>query len=74
MQTMLVMDNFFENPMEVREQALKLTYPPTHEDDQYGGQTFLEVMLPPNSDDVFEKVIKKKVRIIAAGIACKRFQ
>ena len=28
-QTMLIIDDFFANPLEVREQALKLTYPPT---------------------------------------------
>ena len=59
---MLVIDDFFANPMEVREQALKLTYPPTHKDDQYGGRTSKEVMLPPKSDQGFSQILREPVR------------
>ena len=61
-QTMLIIDDFFANPLEVREQALKLTYPPTHDDDQYGGRTSNEVMLPPDSDESFSQILREPVR------------
>jgi hypothetical protein len=56
LQTMLIIDDFFANPEEVREQAFKLTYPPTHEDDQFGGRTSVEVMLPEDSDEGFSQI------------------
>ena len=61
-QTMLIIDDFFANPLEVREQALKLTYPPTHDDDQYGGRTSLETTLPPDSDEGFSQILREPVR------------
>lgn len=61
-QTMLIIDDFFANPLEVREQALKLTYPPTHDDDQYGGCTSLETMLPPDSDEGLSQILREPVR------------
>ena len=61
-QTMLVIDDFFANPDEVREQAFKLTYPPTHEDDQFGGRTSDEVMLPEDSDEGFSQILREPVR------------
>ena len=60
-QTMLVIDDFFANPVEVREQAFKLTYPPTHEDDQFGGRTSVEVMLPQDSDEGFSQILREPV-------------
>ena len=61
-QTMLIIDDFYANPEEMREQAFNLTFPPTHKDDQFGGRTSVEVMLPKDSDEGFSQILREPVR------------
>jgi len=61
-QTMLLIDDFFANPMEVREKALAFTYPPTHANDQYGGRTSIKTLLPPDSDQGFSQFLREPLR------------
>jgi hypothetical protein len=60
--TMIVLDDFFENPMEARKAALALDY-----DAAEGGTALLDrysrqPMLWPNSDQMFSQIVREPVR------------
>lgn len=60
--TYIVIDDFYSNPMEVREEALKLDYPPSPEGAPYPGRNSVQSMLWPNSDEMFSQLVREPVR------------
>jgi hypothetical protein len=60
--SMLVIDDFFANPMEVRAAALALSYPKPDKPQPYPGVTSAQPMLWPNSDQMFSQIIGEPLR------------
>jgi hypothetical protein len=69
----MVIDDFYANPLEVREQALKLTYPPSPPGTAYPGRTSEEKLLWPNSDQMFSQIMREPLRG-KAGFAHGQFR
>jgi len=59
---MMVIDNFYDNPLEVRNRVLSFTYPEETGNVTYPGRNSKEAMLPPNSDQVFSHILQEPVR------------
>lgn len=60
--TYMVIDDFYANPLEVREQALKLTYPDSPPGTAYPGRTSDQKLLWPNSDQMFSRILGEPLR------------
>ncbi|KYO49373.1 DUF6445 family protein [Tistrella mobilis] len=61
-QSMIVVDDFYENPLEVRAQALKLDYPHLSGPEiYYPGRNSKQFMLPPDSDRMFSYILREPV-------------
>ena len=54
-----VMDNFYENPYDVREQALQMQF--IDDLDWYKGRRTKEQIIYPNTKETFEKIIGQKI-------------
>ena len=60
--SMMVIDDFFSNPMEVRAAALALAYPKPDKPQPYPGVTSGQPMLWANSDAMFSQIIGEPLR------------
>lgn len=60
--SLMVIDDFFANPMEVRAAALALEYPKPAKPQPYPGVTSKTPMLWPNSDQMFSQIIGEPLR------------
>ncbi|GGB29672.1 hypothetical protein GCM10011505_08780 [Tistrella bauzanensis] len=61
-QSMIVVDDFYENPLEVRAQALALDYPMVEGPGIYfPGRNSRQFMLPPDSDRMFSYLVREPV-------------
>jgi hypothetical protein len=58
----MIIDDFYANPHEVREQALKLSYPASPPGTAYPGRTSDEKVLWPNSDQMFSRILGEPLR------------
>ncbi|MDM7947136.1 MAG: DUF6445 family protein [Oceanibaculum nanhaiense] len=57
----IIIDDFYTNPMEVREQALAMTYPKPEGAVFYPGKNSRESMLPPETDRMFSQILHEPV-------------
>jgi len=60
--TMMVLDDFYDNPDEVRKAALGLDYDPIMPGTPYPGRNSLRPLLWPNSDQMFSQILREPVR------------
>jgi len=60
--SMMVIDDFYEDPMEVRKAALALEYDPIRPNTPYPGRNSAKAMLWPNSDQMFSQILREPVR------------
>jgi hypothetical protein len=60
--TMMVLDDFYENPMEVRKTALALEYDAIAPGTPYPGRNSQQPILWPNSDQMFSQILREPVR------------
>lgn len=60
-QSIIVIDDFYADPLQVREAALRLTYPEPSPDVFYPGRTSRESLLPPKSDEMFNFILREDV-------------
>ena len=61
LQTMIVIDDFYAEPEQVRHSALNMTYPEPENTAYYPGRTSQEFMLPPDTDEMFSFIVREKV-------------
>jgi hypothetical protein len=57
----IIIDDFYTNPLEVREQALAMTYPKPEAGVFYPGKNSRESMLPPETDRMFSQILHEPV-------------
>ncbi|MBU0724173.1 MAG: 2OG-Fe(II) oxygenase family protein [Alphaproteobacteria bacterium] len=57
----IIIDDFYQNPMEVRREALALTYPQPEGTVYYSGRNSRESMLPPETDRLFSTIVHEPV-------------
>jgi hypothetical protein len=60
--TMMVLDDFYDNPMEVRKTALALDYDAMKPGTPYPGRNSKQPILWPNSDQMFSQILREPVR------------
>jgi len=56
-----VIDDFFDNPMDVRQRALAMTYEPPDPNQNYPGRMSAKPMLWPNMDRMFSSFVSEPV-------------
>ena len=61
LQSVVVIDDFYADPFQVREAALGLNYPEPPADVYYPGCTSREALLPSNSDEMFQFILREPV-------------
>ncbi len=71
--SVMVIDDFYEDPMEVRRAALALEYDPITPGTPYPGRNSKKAMLWPNSDQMFSQIVREPVRG-HMGLAHGRFR
>lgn len=71
--SMMVIDDFYEDPMEVRRGALALEYDPITPDTPYPGRNSKKAMLWANSDQMFSQILREPLRG-HMGLAHGRFR
>ena len=71
--SMMVIDDFYDNPMEVRKAGLALEYDPITPNTPYPGRNSKTAMLWPNSDQMFSQILREPVRG-HMGLAHGRFR
>lgn len=71
--SMMVIDDFYEDPMEVRRAALALEYDPITPGTPYPGRNSKKAMLWPNSDQMFSQILREPLRG-HLGLAHGRFR
>jgi len=59
---MMVIDDFYDNPDEVRKAALALAYDPVDPATPYPGRNSMQPLLWPNSDQMFSQILREPVR------------
>jgi hypothetical protein len=57
----VVVDDFYANPEEMRQQALSLTYPEPKGTEPYPGRTSKQTLLPPETDALFARILHEPV-------------
>lgn len=58
----MMIDDFYANPLEVRQQALKLTYPQSAPGTAYPGRTSDQKLLWANSDQMFSRILGEPLK------------
>ncbi len=61
LQSMLIIDNFYPDPLAVREHALKLTYLSKQEHHYHAGRNSQEKLLTAESDRAFSQILREPV-------------
>jgi hypothetical protein len=59
--SLIVVDDFYANPEEMRAQALRLAYPEPKGTEPYPGRTSRESLLPPETDKLFAQILREPV-------------
>ena len=59
--SIIVIDDFYAEALEVREAALRLSYPEPGPGVYYPGRTSKQRLLPPNSDEMFSFILHERV-------------
>ncbi len=59
--SIVVVDDFYDDPHQVRATALKFTYPEETGKVTYPGRNSRQTMLPPNSDEMFSFLVQEPV-------------
>ncbi|MGE0152184.1 MAG: DUF6445 family protein [Reyranellaceae bacterium] len=60
--SVMVIDDFYDNPMDVRKAALALEYDPIRPDTPYPGRNSKQPLLWPNADQMFSQILREPVR------------
>ena len=60
--TTIVIDDFYDDPMAVRQAALALDYPASPPGTPYPGRNSEQALLWPNSDQMFSQILREPVR------------
>ena len=60
-QTMIMIDDFYEDPLKLREVALGTTYPEPDPGAYYPGKNSKNFVLPPNTNEMFSFILREKV-------------
>ena len=56
--SIIVIDDFYAEPLAVREAALRLSYPEPGPEVFYPGRTSKQTLLPPNTDEMFSFILR----------------
>jgi len=59
--SVMVIDDFYDNPLEVRQAALRLDYPVPAKPNNFPGRNSVQTVLMPNADQLFSQIIGEPV-------------